>query len=1241
MSPVRLTCGFLCKSWVFGTLVLGCLLLNSIPAQALDPHKAITQYRQTIWTKEAGLPNNAILALAQTGDGYLWLGTFQGLVRFDGVQFTVLNKNTVPEFKNNTTWKLLVSSDGTLWVGTNGGGLMAYKNGQWKTFTPEQGLTSEIISALFEDRQKRLWIGTRKGLNYLSLESPNQGFKRVDTLDGKAVTDIRAIGQSADGSILLGSQNMLFQVINRTDALALTSYKILEGQIVSLFTDQKQNLWIGTIGAGLYQERPDHTLTHFTNASGFSGTVASVFCEDRDGNLWIGSAKIGLVRFADNKFTAFTQSDGLSGEDVSSLLEDREGNLWVGTYRDGLNQLQNGKFLTYTTKEGLSHNIVWQIQEAQDHSLFICTNQGLTHLTNGKLTRFVTGYFNSTVYCAVQDQSGNWWAGTQSNGLVQFHPDLPNRPPLATFTTQTGLPSNQVRALSEDTQGNLWLGTPAGLCRKSGATITTFTTENGLPLNVILAITCAKDGSVWVGTDGGGLTRFQNGQFTTFTRTEGLPSNVILSLYEDVDGILWVITNAGLCYVQEGKLRTLSQLPGNQPETLHQIIEDTQGNFWIGSGDGILRVNRKALLQFAQGQMPAGEAALFTQFDGMKTDETNVPAPALRASDGTLWFPTLCGLAIIDPVSIPINPVPPTVVMESVTANGEALRPGPDKLALASFQNTFEVTCSVLSFSAPQRNRIKYRLAEFQSQWSEVQGKRTLSFFNIPSGKYTLEILACNNDGVWSMLPNRLAVHIQTSPWRSPWAILVYSGVVIGLIFSSARLRTGYLVRQNQRLQVQVGERTRKLAETAFHLWQQQQELEHQKNVLAEANLKLQEIDRLKASFTAMLAHDLKSPLSVVKTAIELLQMESSIASGPLASLLQASDRSLDKVLTLISEMLEVSRAEAQEMKLSCAPLETESFLRQCAEDVRVSARARRITLEIKLEPGLPAISADRGKLERVFANLLSNALKFTPDGGTISIEGWVETGTGVETGQQLLKVSITDTGEGIPAEDIPYLFEPYRQSKSTKKQLGVGLGLTIVRRIVAAHGGNISVHSQLGVGTCFTVLLPALPPEASSLAEVSPLSVATEDKSFVSAVPNSPDANSIPPISPRVLIAEDNVISQRILAAQVKKLGYQVEVVNNGLEAVNAVETSRFDAILMDCYMPEMDGFTATQAIRRKKTHRSKIRIIALTAETTVETVEKCLQIGMDDFLGKPFTFEDLKALLQRWVPIIATEEG
>ncbi|MBI4747330.1 MAG: response regulator [Acidobacteria bacterium] len=1240
MSPARLARDFLRNGWQPGTLILGLLLLSSLPVQALDRTKAITQYRQTIWTKETGLPNNAILALAQTGDGYLWLGTFQGLVRFDGVQFTVLNKNTVPEFKNNTTWKLLVSSEGTLWVGTNGGGLMAYKNGQWKTFTPEHGLASEIISALFEDRQKRLWIGTRKGLNYLSLASPDQGFQRVDTLDGKAVSDIRAIGQSADGTILLGSQNTLFQVSSHTGSLALTTYQTLEGQIVALFTDRKQNFWIGTIGAGVYQERPDHTLTHFTNANGFPGTVASVFCEDRDGNLWIGSAKIGLVRITNGTFTTFSHSDGLSGEDVSSLFEDREGNLWVGTYRDGLNQFQNGKFLTYTTKEGVSHNLIWQIQEASDHSLWIGTNQGLTHLANGTLTSFTASPFNSTIYSILQDQSGTWWAGTQSNGLVQFHPDSPTRP-LATFTTQTGLPSNQVRVLCEDTQGNLWLGTPAGLCRKSGTTITTFTTENGLPLNVILAITCAKDGSVWVGTDGGGLIRFQNGQFTTFTRTEGLLSNVILSLYEDVDGIIWVITNAGLCYVQEGRLRTLSQLPGNQPETLHQMIEDTQGNFWIGSGNGILRVNRKALLQFAQGQTSSVETAIFTEFDGMKTEETNVPALAMRASDGRLWFPTLRGIAMIDPVNIPINQVPPTVVMESVTANGEVMRPGPDELALASFQNTFEVTCSILSFSAPEKNRLKYRLAELQSPWNEVQGKRTLSFFNIPAGKYTLEILACNNDGVWNTLPNRLAVHIQTSPWRSPWAILVYSGIVIGLIFSTTRFRTGYLVRQNQRLQIQVAERTRKLAETAFHLWRQQQELEHQKNVLAEANLKLQEMDQLKASFTAMLAHDLKSPLSVVKTAIELLQMESSIAAGPLASLLEASDRSLDKVLTLISEMLEVSRAEAQEMKLSCAPLETESFVRQCVEDIRVSAQTRRIALEIQLEPGLPAISADRGKLERVFANLLSNALKFTPNGGKISVAGSVESGTGVEIGQHFLKISITDTGEGIPAEDIPYLFEPYRQSKSTKKQLGVGLGLTIVRRIVAAHGGNISVHSQLGVGTCFTVLLPALPPEASSLAEVSPSSVVTEDKSFVSAVPNAADVNSIPPISPRVLIAEDNPVSQKILAAQVKKLGYQVEVVNNGLEAVNAFETSRFDAILMDCYMPEMDGFTATQAIRRKKSHRSNIRIIALTAETTVETVEKCLQIGMDDFLGKPFTFEDLKALLQRWVPIVATEEG
>jgi PAS domain S-box-containing protein len=248
-----------------------------------------------------------------------------------------------------------------------------------------------------------------------------------------------------------------------------------------------------------------------------------------------------------------------------------------------------------------------------------------------------------------------------------------------------------------------------------------------------------------------------------------------------------------------------------------------------------------------------------------------------------------------------------------------------------------------------------------------------------------------------------------------------------------------------------------------------------QKNELAEANLKLQELDRIKANFTATLVHDLKSPLAAVKSTLEMLVQMDDLSREEASSFIAASENRIEKVLNLINEMLEVSRTESQGMKLSCKTFAPEHFLRKCVEEAQLSATSCKVKVDACFEPDLPAISADPSKLERVFSNLLSNAIKFTPRGGTIMLEAWTIKGTGVESGLRLLLISITDTGKGIPAEELPYIFEPYRQARSKRSSLGVGLGLAIVKHIVAAHGGNVTVRSQLGVGTRFTVSLPAI----------------------------------------------------------------------------------------------------------------------------------------------------------------------
>lgn len=257
-----------------------------------------------------------------------------------------------------------------------------------------------------------------------------------------------------------------------------------------------------------------------------------------------------------------------------------------------------------------------------------------------------------------------------------------------------------------------------------------------------------------------------------------------------------------------------------------------------------------------------------------------------------------------------------------------------------------------------------------------------------------------------------------------------------------------------------------------------QKEMAHKNSELANANLKLKELDQIKANFTAMLVHDLKSPLSVIKGTLEMFHYEESLSESPLGDLVIAAERSVDKMLNLINETLEVFRSEAEEISLFLQKVNPETVLRACTDEAKVSASSRKISVHVTFEPDLPAIFADLGKLERVFSNLLSNAIKFTHPGGSITLEAKKIFGTGVESGLVFLMVNITDTGEGIPADTLPYIFDPYRQATSQRSKFGVGLGLAIVKRIVAAHGGNVTVRSQVGVGSCFTVILPSKNPK-------------------------------------------------------------------------------------------------------------------------------------------------------------------
>lgn len=1050
---------------------------------ALDPARAVTQYALKSWDKNAGLPSSAILTMLQTRDGFLWLGTYNGLVRFDGVTFTTYNSVNTPSFTHDGIWTLFEDRDGTLWIGTNGGGLLGYRGGIFTPYPANDRLSSNIVTHLRQSLDGRLWVGTRSGLDLLEPNRMNEPV-RIRDADGK--TPSRSVNDlcfQPDGTTYLAAEEGLFR-INLQAAPPVISGTDLTGPIRKLLPDPDGALWIGTQNQGLIR-RTGSGQTVYGKAEGLPGNTVRALCRDRDGILWIGSGDGGVCRFHEGKFSTFTERNGLSNNAIQSLLEDSQGNLWIGTYRGGLNRLQSGRFLTFTTQEGLGGNTVWGIHP-DGADLWIATSDGMSRFSGGKITETarpstdVTG--DNIIRGILRDRGGKLWVGTDKKGLLEYDDKA------KTFTPKDlgGLPPERVRALCEDRDGALWVGTQYGLARLDSAGAKAVTTANGLNCNIVMGLTLDRSGTLWIATNGGGLNFLRNGQFGALMMKDGLPSDVVFGVYEDREGLLWVLTNGGLGKIEGGKVTSVTARQGLFSNNVFQILEDRTGNFWFGGDSGIFSVSRAELVDAAAGKRKTVTCSPFGRADGMISEEGVATGIATRTAQGDLWFPTIHGAVQLQPERIVRNLVPVTVFIRQF-GYGEQLEDILNsEIELPYPRHTFEVSYTGLCFLAPERVKFKYRLIGLDREWVEAGTRRTAYYTSVPPGTYTFEVIAANNDGVWNEKPATLRIVVHPPIWRTWWAYLMYGVALVAVIFffyraqmERMRLQTGMRERQ---LIAEAAEAEARAFERENKLLAKQDELLTQKNVeLEEANERLREVDRIKQDFAAMLVHDLKSPLTAVRGTLDLLKDSPTAIEEGMLPLIEASERGLDKTLTLINEVMDVFRSERQEIDLEMVPLEPEKLLIECYREAYAAGLSQGITVAYDFQPDLPLIEGDSGQLGRVFSNLLSNAVKFTPRHGTVTFEARIITGSGIEEGMKLLLITVTDTGAGIPSEDQPYIFDPYRQSKARGKQVGVGLGLAIVKRIIAAHGGNVSVRSKVGVGSTFAVVLPLYAPEASN----------------------------------------------------------------------------------------------------------------------------------------------------------------
>jgi signal transduction histidine kinase/ligand-binding sensor domain-containing protein len=761
-------------------IVIMCLSISALAAASNEP----TDYLLDVWTIDNGLPQNSINAIVQTKDGYLWLATFDGLVRYDGVKFVVFNVRNTPGITSNRFTSLLEDRSGDLWVGTEDVGMIRYHNGKFSAFNPNSD--PKMINCIQMDDTGQIVAVTetvryRLDSNALTPITPDAGEVGANV----RFSDMRLQPFGMAGDKLVSLSN------GRHISTAVPSNFIKE-HIVSAYIDRRGATWISTLA---------HHLVVLTDSPQVYATPFAVnsYFEDREGNMWLGTTDNQLVKFSHGVFKTYSNISRSLNSLINLIYEDREGTIWIGTLNRGLGRLRKRVITAYSEESGIAGKIVYPVFEDRSGNIWLGARD---------LIRFRDGIFRPSSLSVFDPSRG---VNLQLIGPRSIFEDDDQRLWIGTdgplFSLKDGKLTNEtdqvghwgfVWVIYQDRERNMWFGTSKGLIRYRDGASQVYTSKDGLAGDDIKAILEDRQGGLWIGSYGG-LSRFEDGRFSSFTERDGLASNRVRSLYEDREGVIWVGTyDGGLSRLKNGKFTNYSTEVGLFNDGVFQILEDDRMNLWMSCNRGIYRVSKQQLNDFSDGKIRSINCVSYGKEDGMSSAECNggrQPA-GVKARTGKLWFPTQDGVVVIDPQAVPINTLQPPVLIESVLLDRKKvdfnnlvrIQPGEENL---------EIHFTAPTFLKPEHVRFKYLLQGVDTDWVDAGERRVANYSHIGPGTYTFKVIAANSDGVWNQVGATIRISVVPPFWQRWWFVSLCVLAAAAALFLVFRQRVAQLEKRN------------------------------------------------------------------------------------------------------------------------------------------------------------------------------------------------------------------------------------------------------------------------------------------------------------------------------------------------------------------------------------------------------------------------------------------------------------